>query len=402
MTEASGAGKIARPKVLVFRSRALAGSETFIRTQLRTLQRWQGVLVAEQPVPGGLPLEDLDVRWLSPRVPLALRRLRRRVPGWREGAFAADVALLRAEQARLMHVHFGTDALEAAPLARALGLPMLVTLHGFDVHVRPEWWEAGHGGRLMRRYPERLRGIARQPGVRFVAVSHAVREGAIAFGLPPERVDVSPIGVDLSRAVRGLVPMADRPRRVLFVGRLVEKKGAEVLLRALADPRLAGVEAVVIGEGPLLPALQAQASALGLAARVRFAGALPHDEVLAEMARARVYCLPSVTAANGDAEGLNTTVIEAQAAGVPVVTSARGSTTEGLLDGVTGLAFAEHDATALAAALARLLDDAALAQRMADAGPLFVAEHFDARRCTARLEGLYDAARASMAVGRPA
>ncbi len=381
-----------RPKVLVFRSRGLAASETFIRTQLRALQRWQGVLVAEQTVPGGLPLEGLDVRWLSPRVPLALRRLRRRVPGWREGAFAADVALLRAEGARLMHVHFGTDALEAAPLARALGLPMLVTLHGFDVHVHPKWWAAGHGGRLMRRYPERLRRIAAQPGVRFVAVSQAVREGAIAFGLPPERVDVSFIGVDLARVVRGLLPMADRPRRVLFVGRLVEKKGADVLLRAMADPRLAGVEALIVGDGPLDGALKAQARALGLRSSVRFAGALPHAQVLAEMAQARVYCLPAVTAANGDAEGLNTTVIEAQAAGLPVVTSARGSTTEGLRDGFTGIALAEGDVAALADALVRLLDDDALAQRMADAGPAFAAERFDALRCTARLEALYDAA----------
>jgi glycosyltransferase involved in cell wall biosynthesis len=389
-----------RPKVLVFRSRALAGSETFIRTQLLALQRWQGVLVAEQPVPGGLPLEGLALRWLSPRVPLALRRLRRRVPGWREGAFAADVAVLQGEGARLMHVHFGTDALEAAPLARALGLPLIVTLHGFDVHVRPDWWAQGHGGRLMRRYPERLRRMAAQPGVRFVAVSQAVREGAIAFGLPADRVDVSVIGVDLARVVRGPVPMAERPRRILFVGRLVEKKGAEVLLEALADPRLAGVEALIVGEGPLREALQARARALNLSpTTVRFVGALPHGQVLAEMAQARVYCLPAITAANGDAEGLNTTVIEAQAAGLPVVTSARGSTTEGLLDGVTGIAFAERDAAALATALARLLHDDALAQRMADAGPQFAAERFDALRCTAHLEQLYDKASTAGAWG---
>jgi glycosyltransferase involved in cell wall biosynthesis len=303
--------------------------------------------------------------------------------------------MLRAEGASLMHVHFGTDALEAAPLARALGLPRLVTLHGFDVHVRPEWWAQGHGGRLMRRYPERLRRMALQPGVRFVAVSQAVRAGAIAFGLPADRVDVRVIGVDLSRVARSPLPMAERPRRVLFVGRLVEKKGAAVLLQAMADPQLAGVEALIVGDGPLREALQEQARSLRLLPAVRFAGALPHAQVLAEMAQARVYCLPAVTAANGDAEGLNTTVIEAQAAGLPVVTSARGSTTEGMLDGITGLAFAEHDAAGLAAALARLLNDDALAQRMADAAPSFVAGRFDARRCTARLETLYDAICAS-------
>lgn len=377
-------------KVLVFRSVALARSETFIRTQLLALRRWQGVLVAEREAEGGIALDGLPVCRLSPRVPLKLRQLRRRVPIWRDTPWAADVALLRAQNAQLMHVHFGTDALEAAPLARALGLPMLVTLHGFDVNIAPAWWESGAGGRLMRRYPERLRHIARQPGVGFLAVSQAVRHSAIHFGLPADRISVSPIGVDMQRIQPGPLPLAARPRRVLYVGRLVEKKGADLLLQALADPRLAGVEAVLVGEGPLLPALQAQAMALRL--NVQFLGAQPHAAVLAQMAQARVYCLPSITAENGDAEGLNTTVMEAQAAGLPVVTSARASTTEGMIDGATGIAFAERDVPALVTALAKVLNDDALAQAMADAGPRFVAEHFDVLRCAQRLETLYDAA----------
>ena len=378
------------PKVLVFRSVALARSETFIRTQLLALRRWQGVLVAERAADDGIELGGLPVCWLSPRVPLKLRQLRRRVPGWRDTPWAADVALLRAQNAQLMHVHFGTDALEAAPLARALGLPMLVTLHGFDVNIAPAWWESGAGGRLMRRYPARLRHIAQQPGVGFLAVSQAVRQSAINFGLPAERISLSPIGVDLQRIRPGPLPLAARPKRVLYVGRLVEKKGADLLLHALADPRLAGVQAVLVGEGPLWPALQAQAQAQRL--NVQFLGAQPHAAVLAQMSQARVYCLPSVTAANGDAEGLNTTVMEAQAAGLPVVTSARASTTEGMIDGGTGIAFAERDVPALVAALVRVLNDDTLAQAMADAGPRFVAEHFDVLRCAQRLEVLYDAA----------
>jgi glycosyltransferase involved in cell wall biosynthesis len=378
------------PTVLVFRSAALARSETFIKTQLQALQRWQGVLVAERLLTDGLPLDGLRVHPLSPRVPRWLRQARRRVPGWRESAWVADVASLRPEPAALLHVHFGTDALEAAPLARALALPMLVTLHGFDVHVAPAWWASGAGGRLMRQYPQRLREIGTRPGVRFVAVSQAVRDSAIAFGLPADRIDVSAIGVDVQRIRPGPLALALRPKRVLFVGRLVEKKGAGLLLQALADPRLAGAGAVIVGDGPLRAALQAQARELRVDAR--FTGALSHEQVLAEMATARVYCLPSVTAANGDAEGLNTTVMEAQAAGLPVVTSARASTTEGMRDGVTGIAFAEHDVPALAAALQRLLGDEALAQRMGDAGVRFVAEHFDLRHCTAALESLYDAA----------
>lgn len=376
-------------KVLIFRSLAIARSETFIRTQMLALRRWNGVLVAERAPVDGLPLDGLAVRWLAPGVPRWLRRLKRRVPVWRDQPLAADVALLRAEGARLMHVHFGTDAIEAVPLARALGLPMLVTLHGFDVNIAPSWWASGAGGRLMRKYPDRLRRIAGQPGVRFVAVSQAVKNSAIAFGLPADRIDVSYIGVDLKRITPGPTPLSRRPRRVLFVGRLVEKKGPDLLLRAMADARLSGVEAVLIGDGPLLAQLQARTA--GQRLNVRLLGAQSHEAVLAQMAEARVYCLPSVTAANGDAEGLNTTVIEAQAAALPVVTSARASTTEGMIDGVTGIAFREGDVEALVVALQRLLSDDALAQSMGEAGRRFAAERFDVRCCAEALESCYDA-----------
>ncbi|HJV94997.1 MAG TPA: glycosyltransferase [Albitalea sp.] len=377
-------------KVLVFRSLALARSETFIKTQLLGLSAWHGVLVAERQVSDGLALDGITLRLLSPRVPRWMRQLRRRVPGWRDRAWPADVDLLRREQAQLMHVHFGTDALEAAPLARALGIPLLVTLHGFDVNIDSAWWESGAGGRLMRDYPARLRALAAQPRVRFVAVSQAVRERAIAKGVPPERVDVSHIGVDPRKIVPGSQGITERPPRVLYVGRLVEKKGGDLLIRAFAQPPLAGsaAELVMIGDGPLRASFEQLAAELKVP--VRFLGSVGHEQVVRELGQARVYCLPSITADNGDAEGLNTTVLEAQAAGVPVVTSARASDTEGMIDGVTGLAFAERDVAALGAHLHRILSDDALAAAMSAAGPRFIAERFDVRDCTAALEAIYD------------
>ena len=338
----------------------------------------------------GLALDGITLRLLSPRVPRWMRQLRRRVPGWRDQAWPADVALLRREQAKLMHVHFGTDALGAAPLARALGIPLLVTLHGFDVNIDSTWWESGAGGRLMRDYPARLRALAAQPRVRFVAVSQAVRERAIAKGVPPDRVDVSHIGVDPRKIAPGSQAIPQRPPRVLYVGRLVEKKGGDLLIRAFARPPLAGsaAELVMIGDGPLRASFEQLAADLKVP--VRFLGSIGHEQVVRELAQARVYCLPSITADNGDAEGLNTTVLEAQAAGVPVVTSARASDTEGMIDGVTGLAFAERDVAALGQHLNRILSDDALAGAMSAAGPRFIAERFDVRDCTAALEAIYD------------
>jgi glycosyltransferase involved in cell wall biosynthesis len=103
-----------------------------------------------------------------------------------------------------------------------------------------------------------------------------------------------------------------------------------------------------------------------------------------------VLCLPSITARNGDAEGFGLVLLEAQACGVPVVTSARGGATDGMINGVTGLAFDEGDVTALTGHLVKLLTDDTMAMAMSRAGPEFVAAKFDLRRCTADLEDLYD------------
>lgn len=383
-------GAAAAGRVLLVRSSLLAPSETFVLSQALALRRWAPTLVGERRVPGLVIPPALPVLELAEGEPALLRKLRRRICRWAGRAPARDVRRLAPLGARLMHAHFGTDGLDAAPLARALGLPLLVTLHGFDIHVRSAHWQSGAGGAGMRSYPARLRALARDPRVRFIAVSEDVRRAALAFGVDGARVQVLHIGIDVRRFQPGPLPMAERPQRVLFVGRLVEKKGCAHLLAALATPalRALAVEAVIVGEGPLRASLQAQAAALGL--RARFLGACSPDQVAHEMGECRLLCLPSVTAADGDAEGFGLVLLEAQASGVPVVTSARGGRDEGLLEGVTGFGVAEGDVAALSGAMARILGDAELAQRMGLAARHFVAERFDIVDCTARLEAHYD------------
>jgi glycosyltransferase involved in cell wall biosynthesis len=278
---------------------------------------------------------------------------------------------------------------------RRLQIPVVVTLHGYDINIYKEWWEQGHGGRWRRTYPKKLLAMADNANVSFIAVSEAVRQRAIEFGIPTEKVSTKYIGVDLSRFTPGGRPILERKRRVLYVGRMVEKKGGSTLIEAFARVRqqVPDAELVMIGDGPLLEEFKHLARRLNLP--VTFMGHVLSNEVKRQIDESRVFCLPSITARNGDAEGLPITLLEAQACGVPVVTSARGGATEGIEDGRSGFAFREKDVNALESALVRLLSDDTLVAQMTDVAQAYVRARFDLRQCTVALEELYDHAAAS-------
>jgi glycosyltransferase involved in cell wall biosynthesis len=174
---------------------------------------------------------------------------------------------------------------------------------------------------------------------------------------------------------------------VLFVGRLVEKKGCEDLLRAVA----AGVRSAkltIIGDGPLREALSRLARELDVPAD--FLGAQPHERVHDEMRRAQLVALPSRTAADGDQEGLPVVALEAAASGRPVVGYRHSGIPEAVIDGHTGLLALEGDVAGLAAVLAELLDDPDRSQAMGTMARDRATQLFDLTATTARIEDVYD------------
>ena len=244
----------------------------------------------------------------------------------------------------------------------------------------------------MRLYPRLLLRLARQPRVRFIAVSEALRQRAVEFGIPGDKIAVNYIGIDTRKFVPGVVQISQRAPRVLFVGRLVEKKGCQYLIEAMAQVQktVPSARLIVIGDGPLRSSLEQLAQDHGLL--VEFRGALPNTEVKIELAAARVFCLPSVTAENGDAEGLPISILEAQASGVPVVTSARGGVGEAVKDGITGFTFPERDVDQLASGLIRILASDQLADEISSASVRSAAMSFDIGLLTTHLEASYEGA----------
>jgi glycosyltransferase involved in cell wall biosynthesis len=234
------------------------------------------------------------------------------------------------------------------------------------------------------RYAIRKKRLQRG-GALFLAVSDALREQAITRGYPEARTLTHYNGVDLDRFRPDTTPA--EPGLILHVGRLVEKKGTKVLIEALA--KIAGAKLAIIGEGPLRGALQRQARELG--DRVRFLGALSSDEVAHWMRRASVLAAPSLTAADGDAEGLPNVVVEAAASGLPVVGTTHSGIPEAIEEGASGFLVPEGNSGALAARLAELLESESLRREMGAAARRMAERKFSRPMLTERLESIYDA-----------
>lgn len=288
---------------------------------------------------------------------------------------------------QLIHAHFGPDGVYAQSLARALGIPYLVTFHGFDATMtRAALWRTRK--LYVAQFLLRERQLQRSAAA-FIAISSFIRDKLVGRGYPADKIIQHYIGVDIEKFQRGT--RAASPY-VLCVARAVEKKGVATVVRAFARvaAKYPAVRLVHVGEGPLLGELRTLVHQLGLADRVELRGAVEHTAVRELMRAASVFALASCTAADGDAEGLGIVFNEASACGVPVVATMHGGIPEAVIHGETGLLSPERDDAAMAQHLDAVLGDAALAARLGARGREYVCDRFDVRKQTAKLEEVYD------------
>jgi glycosyltransferase involved in cell wall biosynthesis len=365
--------------IVVFRIQLLPPSETFIVAQAAAMRRFSPYFVGWRRMAGiELPA---DKSWTVDGGGLRgkLRELRFRYLG----PTRDELARLRARTPRLVYAHFAPDGYAAMQLAQELGVPLVTALHGFDVTMSDAAIAATRLGREYLQGRSRLQ----QQGALFLTCSAYVRQRGLELGYPAERTIVHSIGVDVER----FKPPTFRRREeiVLFVGRLVEKKGCGNLIEAMAEVQLRhpAAELVVIGGGALRVDCEARAACRRV--RCRFLGHQPTAVVREWMARAAVFCVPSAVAASGDAEGFGMVFIEAQAMGLPVVSTRSGGIPEAVKDGETGLLVTERDPRALAEAILKLMQDDALWQRYSLAGRTRVVDNFNLAQQTGRLESVF-------------
>ncbi len=379
---------------LVFRKRILPWSETFIASQSGAMARYAPVLVGYSRDPGGAayvigrPQLLLNDHSAFPALEKFLLKSAGRAPRrW--------LRAIAETQPVVLHAHFGSSALPASRIARALRIPLVVTYHGMDITVA-----ATTRAEVERRH----RAFAAAD--RVIAVSGFIAEVLRKAGCPPEKITVHFIGVDTARftpwAGHGAAPdartaaEARSATEVLFVGRLVEKKGVTHLIRAMQEVRrtVPAAELVLAGDGPLRTALEKECLVHGVPAR--FLGVQTPEQVIGLMRRAAVLCGPSIADSRGNAEGLPITFLEAQACGLPVIASMSGGTGEGIVHGETGVLFTPGDERALADHLLAMLGPSndALRHRMSIAARHYIEQQFDLARQTAALEMIYDEVRA--------
>jgi colanic acid/amylovoran biosynthesis glycosyltransferase len=375
----------AQRTVAIFADPLLAPTLTFIPAQGKMMKRFNPCYVGPQLGAGkGLELPPDRVAVISSKRN-SLSRLREipfRLMGWSPGFFRS----VKKFSPALVHAHFGPAALEALPLARWLGVPLIANFHGGDATVDEKYFvQSKHY--MHRQFWRRRKELMRDTSL-VLACSNFIRSELIQKGFLESRIRVHYIGIDTDF----FSPNASVSREpiALFVGSLVPSKGILLLIQAMAEVRkmVPAVELVVIGDGPLRDDAKKMASR-GLR-RCRFFGYKPASFVREWMNRAKVFCMPSYRAPDGSLEGFGRVFAEAQAMELPVVSFATGGIPEAVQDGNTGILCPEGDVGALARSIVTLLENESVWTAMSRAARLRVRREFDLKQCTMNLEDIYE------------
>jgi colanic acid/amylovoran biosynthesis glycosyltransferase len=302
---------------------------------------------------------------------------------WSLDQLRRTVRFLPSRPYDICYCAFGLDAPHALRLRRlgALAGELVVAFRGADTTK----YVARRGPRVYARTFREARLL--------LPVCDFLGRRLVDLGAPPERVMVHRTGIDLRRWPYRERPTAVEGRlRMVSVGRLVEKKGVEYALRALRIllDRGLDVEYRILGDGPLRDRLTARIGELGLERRVTLQGRSHQEGVRAGLDQSDVLVAASVTAADGDEEGIPNVLKEAMASGMPVVATRHAGIPELVEDRVSGLLVPERDERALADALHRLAAEPGLQPAMGRAGRAMVEREYDIHSLNDRLAGLLE------------
>jgi len=304
------------------------------------------------------------------------------IPLFLLGQLRAVVGLLRSERFDLIHAHWLIPQGFVAALSLLITkrkIPLLCTSHGGDLFA------------LKGKGLQRLKRWVMDRSAALTVVSGAMKSMVVEMGVVPDKVEVIPMGVDL----KGLFTPDPRVERktdeLLFVGRLVEKKGVHFLLEAMPAviKKHPTVRLILAGSGPMEEELKQKAAQLHLSDKVDFLGMVAQTQLPALYQRATLAIFPFVVAKSGDQEGFGLVQVEAMGCECPVIAGDLPAIHDIIAHEENGLIFPSGNTQALADAIIKLLDDPELRARLAGEGRKSVVQKFDWEAIAGKYAGVY-------------
>jgi colanic acid/amylovoran biosynthesis glycosyltransferase len=281
----------------------------------------------------------------------------------------------------IVHCHYGDIGLKYGWTAAYWRAPLVVSFYGYDCSAYPQQFGKGVFAPLFRG------------GAMITVLGENMAAKLRMLGCSAEQLRRSRIGVDVQqfRCERSPSAQLDAPVRFLTVARLVEKKGIDIALRAVASvaEEFPDVTYDIVGDGPLRVRLESLTASLGLEGRVTFHDMQASAYVRSVMCRSDIFLLPSITTAEGDQEGTPTVLMEAACCGLPVVSTYHADIPEVVLDGRTGYLVPEGDVAALVERLLYMLRNRHEWSALGCEGRKHIAAEFNMEKLSQELEQMY-------------
>lgn len=363
-------------KIAYFKIGYLPLSETFIYEQIRNIKKYRVSLICAKTFNlDKFPIDDIRSLSDLPLHSYILNGIL--IKAFNYSPYFAEI--IKKENFALLHALFGTDGIRALPYRQKFNIPLITDFRGNDA----------------TGIPARKPGMYRQlfeVGDLFLVRCESMKNDLITMGCPPEKILVHHSGIAVDKFEYTERTARDGIIRILFVGRLIEKKGADLALKSFAEARKthANIELTIIGDGHEAYKLKELIKSMDVETHVRLTGSQPHNRVIEEMQHSHILILPSRTARNGDKEGIPNVLMEAMATGMPVLSTFHAGIPELVEHEVSGYLVPEGDLKALTEGLFHMIEGHDKWHYFGRNGREKVEKDFNIYKQTEKLEQMYE------------
>ncbi|CAG7647754.1 glycosyltransferase [Paenibacillus allorhizosphaerae] len=348
-------------RIAVIRSTFLPISETFIYGEIRQMKKYDPYVFCRK-------------RLNEHRFPHAQVHI--------DPRFVKLNMMLQNRSFQLIHARFAPSGIRMIPFKQKWKVPLVTSFHGYDTP----------GSNIMKKHRTSLQRLFKI-GDCFTVPCQAMKRELIKHGCPADKIEVYYSGIDVEQfTYKERFFPEEGPVNIVYVGRLVAKKGPDVLIRAFRQVhrQFPQTKLIMIGDGRLRRRLQQLSKSLRLENHIEFKGALSHQEVAEQLEKAHLFCLPSKKDSMGNQEGIPNALKEAMACGLPVISTFHAGIPELIDDGINGHLVAENSSKKLADKLIGVIRQPETWQQLGWNARTKIESEFNRKAQIGKLEQLFD------------